>query len=305
MVLLHPRGQWSGRTSFLALVAASLILSSTLAINGQQARPEVLQIGSSNSWLTGKKDQEKGAIVTLKTFIKDETGLENEIAMQNGWRQLAARLAQGQLHIGVFQGFEFAWATGQDPRLKTLMVAINIFRYPVVYVLVNKNNPARDFAALKGQTLSIPAIGQGTLHLFLEQQCQRAGSNLHGFFSKITEPDNVEDALDDVVDGATQATVVDRAALEAFKSRKPARHGKLRAAAQSQPFPPPVLAYYDGRLDEATRLRFQQGMLNGMQKEHGQTLLTLCHFTQVEGAPADFEQVLAATRKAYPPLPGK
>jgi len=33
--------------------------------------------------------------------------------------------------------------------------------------------------------------------------------------------------------------------------------------------------------------------------------LTLCHFTQVEGAPADFEQVLAATRKAYPPLPGK
>jgi ABC-type phosphate/phosphonate transport system substrate-binding protein len=297
--------RWSGRTGFLVALAASLILSSTLAINGQQARHEVLQIGSSSSWLTGKKDQEKGALVTLKAFIKDETGLENEIETHNGWRQLAARLAQGQLHIGVFQGFEFAWATEQDPRLKTLIIAINIYRYPVAYVLVNRNNPARDFAALKGQTLSIPAVGQGILQLFVEQQCQRAGSNLKGFFSKITEPENVEDALDDVVDGVSQATVVDRAALEAFKSRKPARYSKLWPAAQSQPFPPPVLAYYDGQLDEATRLRFKQGMLNGLQKEHGQTLLTLCHFTRVEAVPADFEQVLSATRKAYPPLPGK
>jgi len=269
---------------------------------GQQAKLEVLRIGSSGSF-TGatKTDKEQAALDTLKAFIKEETGLDNEIQRQKDWRQLADKMAKGQLPLGVFQGYEFAWAQEGHPDLKPLALAVNVYRYPKVYMVVKKDNPAKDFAGLQGQSLSVPANGQGILRLFVDRQSQAAGKTLETFFSKVTAPPNVEDALDDVVDGVTQATVTDRAALEAFKRRKPGRFKQLRPVAESQPFPPPVVAYYEKQLDEATLQRFQQGLLNASNKERGQTMLTLFHLTNFEDVPPDFAQVLAATRKAYPP----
>lgn len=303
MVSPHARRQGGRWVGILIVLAGGLALSAA-ASRGQQGKLDVLHIGASGT-LTGQKEKEKGALQTLKAFIKDETGLNNEIQAQNDWRQLLTGMQKGQFQIGVFQGYEYAWAAEADPKLTPLAIAINIYRYPEVYVIANKQDPAKDFGGLKGQTLAIPAIGEGILNLFVERQCQTLGSNLKAFFSKITEPDNVEDALDDVVDGNPQATVVDRAALEAFRSRKPARFSKLKPVAKSQPLPPPVVAYYDNQLDDATLQRFKQGLLGASQKETGQTLLTLFHLTNFEAVPSDFGQVLAETRKAYPPSPAK
>jgi len=97
------------------------------------------------------------------------------------------------------------------------------------------------------------------VRLFVERQCQANGKKPEEFFAKITNPENVEDALDDAVDGTVQAVAVDRAALEAFKKRKPARFGRLKEAARSQPFPPSVVAYSEGVLDNATLQRFRDG----------------------------------------------
>ena len=57
---------------------------------GQQTKLAVLHIGSSGTF-TGatKSDKEKGALDTLKAFIKEETGLNNEIIQQKDWRDLA------------------------------------------------------------------------------------------------------------------------------------------------------------------------------------------------------------------------
>src|SRR5262249_29423954 len=121
------------------------------------------------------------------------------------------------------------------------------------------------------------------------------------FFSKITFPDNVEDALDDVVDGLVQATVIDRAALDAYKRRKPGRFKRLQEVVRSQPFPPTVVAYYNAALGEATLRRFKDGLLGGASKEKGEMLLTLSRLTGFETVSKDFSRVLAETRKAYPP----
>jgi ABC-type phosphate/phosphonate transport system substrate-binding protein len=289
------------RMGLLVALASGMIFVAGY-VSAQQTKLDILRIGASGS-MTGNKEKDKGAMDTLKAFIKDETGLDNALASQKGWRGLAKGMAQGQFQIGVFQGYEFAWAVEGDPKLKPLAIAVNTYTYPVVYVIVSKNHPARGFAGLKGQTLTIAVSGQGIFKLFVERQAELAASNLRAFFSNISEPDNFEDALDDVVDGKTQATVVDRAALEAFKNRKPARFNKLRPAAQSQPLPPPVVAFYEGKLDEATLDRFKQGLLNASLSERGQTLLSLFHLTNFDAVPSDFGQVLAAARKAYPPPP--
>jgi ABC-type phosphate/phosphonate transport system substrate-binding protein len=135
----------------------------------------------------------------------------------------------------------------------------------------------------------------------VERQSQANGKELKTFFSRSTSPENVEDALDDAVDGVVQAAVVDRASLEAYKRRKPGRFNRLKEVAHSQPFPPTVVAYYGTVLDQATLQRFQDGLLGASRKDRGQTLLTQFRLTGFDPVPSDFDRVLAQTRKNYPP----
>jgi len=55
---------------------------------------------------------------------------------------------------------------------------------------------------------------------------KQTGKKLEAFFSKAIGKENVEDGLDDVVDGNIQAAVLESAALEAYKRRKPGRYGR-------------------------------------------------------------------------------
>jgi len=300
MLTQQPRPQ----AVLAALTLTALLVGPTGAVHGQQPKLDALRIGTSGT-VTGQagSPREKAGLEMLKSFIKEETGLESEIVPQNSWRELTEKMANRQLHLGVFQGYEFAWAQEQHAGLKPLAIAVNVYRYPGAYILVKRDNPAKDFAGLQGQSLVLPATSEGFLRLFVERQSLAAGKTLETFFSKVTSPDNFEDAFDDVVDGGVQAAVADRAALEAYKHRKPGRFNQLKPVAQSQPFPPGVVAYQDGALDEATLKRFKGGLLGAAKKEKGQTLLTLFHLTGFDPIPDDFDRVLGETRKGYPPDP--
>ena len=107
--------------------------------------------------------------------------------------------------------------------------------------------------------------------------------------------------MDDVVDKVVQAAVVDRVGLEAYKRRKPGRFAQLKELEHSPAFPPPLVAYYDEVVDQQTRQRFKDGLLTAKDKEKGQRLLNLFKLTGFDVPPRDFGQVLAETRKAYPP----
>jgi ABC-type phosphate/phosphonate transport system substrate-binding protein len=285
----------------LIALAAALVLPWAVA-RGQQARSDVLHIGATGS-LTGDADspKEKGAVQTLRRFIQDETGFSNDIVRLGDWRQLAERMKKGELQVGVFQGYEFAWAQEKHPDLRPLAVAVNGQRYPVAFVLARRDNATRDFAGLKGQSLCLPVSNQEFLRLYLERQSEANGKKADAFFSKITTPDNIEDALDDVVDGKVRAVVVDGAALEAYQRRKPGRARQLKEVARSGPFPPAVVTCYGSALDEATRRLFRDGLVGAAKKERGEMLLTLSRLTGFEDVPEDFAKVLGATRKAYPP----
>jgi ABC-type phosphate/phosphonate transport system substrate-binding protein len=291
----------------LVLLAAALaLLAVPLAVvSGQQGNDSVLHIGTSGTLASADSSREKAALDSLRSFIKDQTGLDNELVREKDWRGLADKMAKGRLQLGVFQGYEFAWAQHQHADLKPLAIAVNVYRYPTAYIITRRDGPAKDFAGLQGQSLSIPAHGAGFLCLFAARQAEDHGKKLDAFFSKVTAPNNAEDALDDVVDGVTGATVVDRAALEAYKQDKPGRFDQLKPAAKSQPFPPPVIAYYDNVVDEATRGRFLKGLLNAAKSDRGQTMLTMFRLTGFERPPDDFNKVLAETRKAYPPAESK
>jgi phosphonate transport system substrate-binding protein len=281
---------------------ALLVAFAILEVPAEPGKIDVLRIGTSGTLSEEKSGpKEKSAMETLKRFIKDETGLDNEILRQNDWRELTDKLAKGQLHLGVYQGYEFAWAQEKTPELKALALAVNGELYPVVFVVTQKASKVKDLAGLQGQTLALPATGQRYLQLFIEQKCQASGKTPEQFFSKITHPDNIEDAVDDVVDGVINAAVADKTSLEAFKRRKPARFAKLKEVAKSQPLPPVTIAYYGKVVDQATLNRFKEGLLGASKKEQGETVLTLFRLTGFQTPPNDFGKVLAETRKTYPP----
>jgi ABC-type phosphate/phosphonate transport system substrate-binding protein len=291
----------SRRCSRLFALMAVLAIPGAVA-RGQQPRIDVLHIGATGT-LTGNADSQegKGAVETLRRFIKDETSFSNDIVGQKDWQELADRMRKGELHVGVFQGYEFAWAQEKHSDLKPLALAVNGRRYPVAHVLAQRDNTARDFAGLKGQSLCLPVTNQKFLRLFVDRQSEANGKKADAFFAKISTPDNVEDALDDVIDGKVQAVAVDGAGFEAYQRRKPGRARQLKEVARSEPFPPAVVAYYGSTLDEATRRLFKDGLLGAAKKEKGEMLLTLSRLTGFEDIPEDLAKVLGETRKAYPP----
>ena len=264
-----------------------------------KSRPQTLRIGTCGTLTEGTTGHEENALRTLKDFIKSETGFDNEIVRQKSWRELAQKMADKQLEIGVFQGYEFAWAQEKHAALEPLALAVNIYPYRTIYIVVRGNSPANNIADLQGKVISVPRVNQRYLELFLEGQTKSLGKEPAAFFARIATPENYEDALDDVVDGVVQAAVADRAGLEAYKRRKVARFKQIKELAHSVAFPPAVIAQYNDVLDRTTQEHFRQGLLNANKKEKGQQLLSAFRLTGFSAPPSDFGQKLTEFRKTY------
>jgi ABC-type phosphate/phosphonate transport system substrate-binding protein len=236
----------------------------------------------------------------FKILMEAQTGLPGELVQGGDAIVLGQDLGADKVHLGVFQGFEFAWAQKRFPDLRPLMIAVNQHAHLHVHVLVAKNSEASQLPDLKGKTLALPTRTPGHCLLYLERKLKIPASGLPKYFGAVTATHTVEDALDDVVDGAVQATVVDAASLECYKRRKPARFAKLRCLEKSGVFPAAVVAYHAGALDEETLRKFQVGMQNANKSAFGRQLLTLWQITGFETIPVDYQQTLTEVAKAYP-----
>src|SRR5262249_3378328 len=140
--------------SCAGILAAVLVTGAAATTEERKADPEVLRIGNSNSLSTGSDSaKEKGALESLREFIKDETGMKNEIIRAKSCRDVADRMEKGDFHLGVFHGYEFAWVRDKHQKLKPLALAVNVHRYPEVHVVTQKKSKASGMADLQGQTV--------------------------------------------------------------------------------------------------------------------------------------------------------
>jgi len=296
---------WLGDHSLGAVILS--LTAVVVSLTGAEERQgKVLQVGTSGSLLsTDDRGTERGAEGALESLFKDETGFGVNINRHNGWRELADKMNQGQLALGIFRGYEFAWTSENHRHLKPLVLAVNSKRGSIVLVVTRRDSPAKDLMDLQDQSLSIPDIGERDVRLFIDRSIRAKKKNPEKFFSKISSPHNIVDALDDVVDGPVQATVVAQTVLDAYTQMKPGRFEQLQVVARSRPLPPTVIAYDDRALDEATVRQIRDGLIGAAAKEKHQMTLALFHWTGFEQVPADFDQFLTETRKAYPPISTK
>jgi ABC-type phosphate/phosphonate transport system substrate-binding protein len=296
------RWTWAGAGAAAALVG--LLAASPQAPAGGEARPPTVRVGLISS-LFGDAPEPvvQVAMRPFKSILEARTGAVGEIVAGGDADGLARQLKDGRLQLAVFQGVEFAWARLKQPDLQPVLVGVNQRGAVRADLVVLKDGKAACCEDLRGQAVALPRLSRRHCLLFLERRCVPSGSTPEQCFARVTAPGSAEDALDDVVDGAVQAAVIDDADLEAYQKDKPARAARLKALVQSEPFPGAVLviASYPGALDEKLLRRFCDGMIDAKSTDRGRQFLKLCRAAGFEVPPADFEQTLADVARAYPP----
>jgi ABC-type phosphate/phosphonate transport system substrate-binding protein len=236
----------------------------------------------------------------FQTLMRAQTGLEGEFVTVGDAHGLGRQLSEGQVQLGVFHGFEFAWAQQKYPDLRPLVIAINRLRTLHAYLVVRSDSNAAGLADLKGKTLALPRKTREHCVLFLDRDCRQLKSEPKDFFGKIVNHGSIEDGLDDVLRDNVQAALVEGVSLDSYEQVKPGCFARLKVLKQSEAFPASVVAYRQGAIDAVTLAKFREGMITANQNARGKELMAMWKLTAFENVPADYEQSLSSILKAYP-----
>lgn len=237
----------------------------------------------------------------FKSLMEAQTGITGQLVAGGDAQTLAQRLKDGKLHLGVFHGVEFAWARTKVPQLKPLLIAVNQQPFLRAHLVVRKDGKVSRVEDLKGLVVAVPHMSREHCWLYLERRCVPADTTAAKFFGRVSTPRDAAYAIDDVIDGAAGAAVIDDADLAAYRKQYPQYYAKVKDLQQSEPFPCAVIAYYPGTLSEELAERFRTGMLAAKASRQGRQMMQMCRITSFEEVPADFEQMLSDIVKAYPP----
>jgi ABC-type phosphate/phosphonate transport system substrate-binding protein len=290
----------------LAALAVGLVLAPAPASAQEQEKdsPRTVKIGMVRTLL---RDVSPTMIQIMtphfQTLMRAQTGLDGELVTVENAHELGRHLHEGKVELGVFHGFEFAWAQQKYPDLRPLVLAVNHQRVLHAYVVVREDNPATGLANLRGTTLAMPRKSREHCLMYLDRQCRQMQTEPKDFFGKVVKHGSTEDALDDVLRDEVQAVLVDGVALDTYRQVKPGCYARLKVLSQSEPFPATVVAYRKDALDAATLAKFRDGMITANQNARSKELMTLWRLTAFENVPDDFQQSLNAVRQAYPPPP--
>jgi ABC-type phosphate/phosphonate transport system substrate-binding protein len=238
----------------------------------------------------------------FKALTETATGMSGQLVAAGEANDLAQHLKSGDCQLGIFHGFEFAWARQVMPELKPLLIALpKQQRYLRAHLVVRAEGGAKSVADLKGQVVALPYMSREHCRLFLERRCVIAGNSPANYFSRVAIPRDAIDAIDDVLAGSAAAAIIDDCDLESYRSQYPEYFAKAKVLLQSEAFPCAVIAYYPGKLNRALLDRFREGMLSAKETRQGRQMLQLCRIAFFEDVPEDFDKMLDDIVKAYPP----
>jgi ABC-type phosphate/phosphonate transport system substrate-binding protein len=250
----------------------------------------------------------KGVEVVLQKFtdlVELQTGFRVQIEVAGDAHALGKMVSAGKYQMGVFNGFEFAWAREKAAGLKPLLIAINRQREVTAHLIVRKDAPYQDITGLQGKVLIQHWRCRAFARLFLERHClARAQVLPTALFGTInTEIASPEEALDLVVDKEADAAILDGASLELYKKNNPNKFKNIRDLCMPDCFPASVLAYNKDALTEKQVECFEKGMLNANQSAKGKEMMKWCGMTSFESIPENYEAMLKTVMEKYPPVP--
>lgn len=266
--------------------------------------PPTLRIGLVQGLFRDIQPAVMGALAKpFQSIMEKQAGVSGDIELVADSHTLARKLDNGQLSLGVMHGFEFAWAKANHPNLTPIVVTQPFGRTLHACVVVNKDCSAEKLADLKGVTLTVPKGLKA--HCLLYAESERKGlaadcASIGGTCGKTTE-----EVLNAVANGELQAALVDAGAYGGYEVLQPGLCKRLKLLCKSDEFPPSVVVYKKGGLDEGTVSRIRSGLVAAHATPQYKPLLMLWNLKGFAEPTAAYHAQLDATLKAYPsPLVG-
>jgi ABC-type phosphate/phosphonate transport system substrate-binding protein len=266
---------------------------------GGTAAPGKLKIGVLNGMF---RDVPPAILqVTAKPFsdiFKKQTGLEGEVEVFPDCDALAAKMTAKQLHIGVFHGYEYAWIRDAHPDVKPIVITIPPGGKCQAILVVSKADKAQTPADLQGPIVVVPMFTKAHCHLYLERLQAQSQANT----AQVAKcpPLTPDESLDAVVTGTQRCALVDIGSLNAYENSKPGNFQVLRELDKSEFFPPAVIAYRKGSVDEKSVAQIKDGLLKAHTTSHGKAFMMLWKLRGFSDLPDGFDAHLERIAKAYP-----
>jgi phosphonate transport system substrate-binding protein len=268
---------------------------------GEQPKDGVIRIGLTDTLFRDNPEaRTERAARPFKSLLEAQTGLSGEVVPGIKPDDLGRQLKDGKVQLGIFQGYEFAWARQKDSDLKPLMIAVNRQQHLRAMIAVRADSAAGSLGDLKGKTIAVPRRIREHCQLFLDRRCAAAGGAPKEFFAKVLTPTTGEEAVDAVVNGQVDAALADGVFLDWYEKNKAARYAKLKFVEKSEVFPATAVVYRKGALSDATLDRLRKGMVSAKDNPRGVELMQMCQMTSFEPVPDDYDKLLTEIAKAYP-----
>ncbi len=237
----------------------------------------------------------------FRSLMHSSTGFHGQVAVCTSPDTLAQRLNQGEVHIGVFHGFEFAWMQKKYPELRPLVLAVPFAKKLRAYIVVRKDSSLKHPEELTDCVVAMARGHKAHCRLFLN--CQVDPDDQAPEFRQIIHPSCCQDALDEVINGTAVATVVDESVLLAFGELKPGRYNQLKVLARSDRFPLSVIAYRRNGLDHLTLDRLRRGLIEAHRTSQGRSMMMLWNLRGFSSVPDSYAKELEQSLKRYPMVP--
>ncbi|MCU0706237.1 MAG: phosphate/phosphite/phosphonate ABC transporter substrate-binding protein [Fimbriiglobus sp.] len=276
----------------------SILFVATAATPAPAADPGELRIGMLSGMF---RDQQPKVVQALAKPFRDlmtkNIGYTGDVEVMDDPLALCDKLRDNKVQLGVFHGFEFAWAQQRCDDLVPLIVTCPPGGCVQGLVVVHDDCPAKTLADLKGEVL-IPRGAKAHTLLFLEKHREGLAEDIA---KPTTKSDQTpEDVLNSVASGTAKAALVDFCALDGYKVLQPGAHKSLRVLARSEQFPPAVVCYRKGSLSDEQASRIRDGMANSAKTPTGKMLMTLWNLKGFEPPPKSYQGMLDDIVKVYP-----
>jgi ABC-type phosphate/phosphonate transport system substrate-binding protein len=281
------------------IVVCFALLSPLPAHSGDARAPTAVHFALPGTLFPDQPEQTRRlAGKAYQNLMQSRLGLPVEAMLVANATTVADRLDRGEAQLGVFQGFEFAWAKVKHPDLQPLVVAVPYHEIRVCLV-VRADSRAESLADLRSDKVAIPAGTRDYVRLFLDKLRSAEPANSHQV--EIVKPADADDALEDVIDGKLSGALVTHASLASFQDLKPGRYSRLKVLARSETFPFAVVAYKKGAVDPSLLKRCCDG-LSGAEKDGRACVpLRLMRLKGFAPVPTDYSERLDDILRAYPP----
>lgn len=286
--MLTSRRDW-----LQAMLASGMMVPWSITRAGSQ---EPVKVALLESVFAGQdRDKVVEQIKPFADIIQKDTKTEAVFDVMS-LPQAETEFKTGKIQLVILTGLEYAWLQAGNPEAKALLVASTDEGTTRTVVVTKESDVAKDLKELSGAKLAIPDRVPFVSQYYLESTL---GQPLEKAF-QIKKAGNVDDTLEEVLDGNARAAIVTGAGMEVFKERKPGRFKKLKAVHTSIDFPPATVMYHEKYADKDALAKFKDALLKSNEKPEGARVLTLYKLKGFEVVPAGFEQKVQEVAKAFP-----